>query len=169
MVFNQPLQLTSLVKDATNKQFLWRVVNGGNTYLNDVHLQNPIAIFPASVDSITYSVKAFTIENCFALDTIKVKIFKTIPSIFIPSAFTPNGDTKNDIIKPICVGITKLDYFNIYNRWGQLLFTTSQINKGWDGAFNGTAQATGTFVYTVQGLDYLGNIITKKGTLVLIR
>ena len=62
-----------------------------------------------------------------------------------------------------------LDYFNIYNRWGQMIFTTSQIGKGWDGKLNDKQQASGTFVYTVQGVDYLGKIITKKGTIVLIK
>lgn len=87
----------------------------------------------------------------------------------MPDAFTPNGVGPNDIYKPITVGITKLDYFNIYNRWGQMLFTTTQIGKGWDGKLNGKDQDIGTYVYMVQGVDYQGKVITKKGTVVLIR
>jgi gliding motility-associated-like protein len=98
-----------------------------------------------------------------------VKVFKTSPDIFVPDAFTPNGDGKNDVVKPIPVGVTQLDYFNIYNRWGQMLFTTAEIGKGWDGRVNGTFQNSGTYIYTVQGIDYLGKVITKKGTVVLIR
>ena len=168
IVFNQPLQLNAIVKSASDKSFLW-ITNPYPNFLNNIHIQSPIGIFPKTIDSVLYSVKAFTKENCYALDTIKIKIFKTNPSIFVPDAFTPNNDGLNDIIKPICVGITQLNYFNIYNRWGQLIFTTSTITKGWDGTFNGTKQNSGTFVYTVQGIDYLGNIITQKGTVVLIQ
>jgi gliding motility-associated-like protein len=67
------------------------------------------------------------------------------------------------------VGIVKLNYFSIYNRWGQLLFTTSEIGKGWNGLINGTKQASGTYVYSTEGIDYLGNIIFRKGTFVLIQ
>ncbi|MCX6209848.1 MAG: gliding motility-associated C-terminal domain-containing protein [Bacteroidetes bacterium] len=166
VVFNQPLQLNAIVKLATDKQFTWTDLATSSVFAST---QNPIVTFSSTVDSVVYKVRAYTKENCFALDTIKIKVFKTIPSIFIPDAFTPNGDGLNDIIKPVCVGITKLNYFNIFNRWGQMLFTTSQIGKGWDGKLNGTKQNSGTFIYTVEGIDYLGNVITKKGTIVLIQ
>ena len=170
IVYNQPLQLMALVGFASDKSFHWTSIPSSSTkYLNDVNIQNPVATFPIYADSLNYIVRAFTKEQCDAYDTIKIKIFKTQPEIFVPDAFTPNGDGINDVIKPIPVGITKLDYFNIYNRWGEMLFTTSQIGKGWDGTVNGKEQASGTFIYTVQGVDYLGKIITKKGTVVLIR
>lgn len=166
VVFNQPLQLNALVKLVTDKQFTWTDLKTNSVFSS---VQNPIVTFSINTDSVSYKVKAYTKENCFALDTIKIKVFRTVPSIFIADAFTPNNDGINDIIKPVCVGITKLNYFNIYNRWGEMLFTTNQIGKGWDGKFNGTKQNSGTFVYTVEGIDYLGNTITKKGTIVLIQ
>lgn len=166
VVFNQPLQLNAFVKLVTDKQFTWTDLKTNSVFSS---VQNPLVTFSINTDSVTYKVKAYTKENCFALDTIKIKVFRTVPSIFIADAFTPNNDGLNDIIKPVCVGITKLNYFNIYNRWGEMLFTTSQIGKGWDGRFNGTKQNSGTFVYTVEGIDYLGNTITKKGTIVLIQ
>ncbi len=166
VVYNQPLQLNAVVKLATDKQFQWTDIKTSSVFAN---IQNPVVTFPITTDSVSYKVKAYTKENCYAFDTIKIKVFKTIPSIFMPDAFTPNNDGLNDIIKPVCVGIATLEHFNIYNRWGQLLYTTSQVNKGWDGRFNGTIQNTGTYIYTVQGTDYLGNVITKKGTIVLIQ
>jgi len=62
-----------------------------------------------------------------------------------------------------------LQYFRIYNRWGQLVFSTSQTGKGWDGIFNGTPQPPGTYVFEAVGTDQLGNRVYKKGTIVLIR
>lgn len=166
VVFNQPLQLNAVVKLATNKQFSWTDLKTNSIFSS---VQNPIVNFSINTDSVTYQVKAYTKENCYALDTLKIKVFRTIPSIFIADAFTPNNDGLNDIIKPVCVGITRLNYFNIYNRWGEMLFTTSELGKGWDGKFNGTKQNAGTFIYTVEGVDYLGNTITRKGTIVLIQ
>ncbi|MBS1633165.1 MAG: gliding motility-associated C-terminal domain-containing protein, partial [Bacteroidetes bacterium] len=120
-------------------------------------------------DYITYVVRATDSIGCYAEDNIKVTIFKTGPDIFVPSAFTPNGDGKNDIVKPICVGIAQLNYFKIFNRWGQLVFNSSQIGKGWDGNIGGTRQSTGNFVYMAQGIDYTGKTIFRKGNVVLIR
>ncbi len=170
IVYGQPLQLLALVSPLENKFFHWTSIPSSSIkYLSDVNIQDPVATFPSYIDSVRYIVRAFTKEQCQDYDTIKIKIFKTSPDIFVPDAFTPNGDGINDVIRPIPVGITKLDYFNIYNRWGELIFTTSQIGKGWDGDVNGKQQASGTFIYTVKGSDYLGKIITKKGTVVLIR
>ena len=63
----------------------------------------------------------------------------------------------------------ELKLFRIYNRWGQLLFTTSEKGKGWDGTFNGSQQDPGTFVWMAEGITYLGEIIKKQGTVVLLR
>ncbi|MBS4043740.1 MAG: gliding motility-associated C-terminal domain-containing protein [Chitinophagaceae bacterium] len=170
IVINQPLQLFAQVLDPTNKSFLWSsnpsfVVAS----LNDLTIQNPTATFQTNLDSVFLIVKAYTKENCAATDQIKITVFKTAPEIFVPSAFTPNGDGRNDVIKPLAVGLTKLDYFNIYNRLGQLIYTTSQIGTGWDGRINGKLQDSGTFIYTTQGVDFNGKTIIKKGTIVLIR
>jgi gliding motility-associated-like protein len=170
VVFIQPLQLNAQVKTNIDKQFVWTSIPTNlRTYLNDTISQSPIATLPLNIDTAYFIVKAYTKEDCYAKDTIKILVFKTAPEIFVPSAFTPNGDGWNDIIRPITVGIKQLVYFNIFNRWGRLLYTTKEMEKGWDGKLNGIPQDTGTFVYTVQGIDYQNKVITKKGTVVLIR
>jgi gliding motility-associated-like protein len=60
-------------------------------------------------------------------------------------------------------------YLRVYNRWGQLLFNTGTPNQGWDGTFNGVMQASGTYVYVVEAVDYNNKSYLKKGTFVLIR
>jgi gliding motility-associated-like protein len=62
-----------------------------------------------------------------------------------------------------------LVYFSIFNRWGQQIFYTNELNKGWDGTFKGEPQPAGTYVFQAEGIDYLGNRVYKKGTAVLIR
>ena len=79
------------------------------------------------------------------------------------------GKNINSIFRPIPVGISSLKYFRVYNRWGQLVYSTSQSGQGWDGMLDGRPQDSGTFVWMVQGVDYTGKIVTRKGTMVLIR
>ena len=166
VVLNQPLQLfVSTNAIPANSKYLWKPKTG----LSNDTLINPIAILSGIPNYIKYTVKVTSPEGCFGEDEIAVRIFNTNPEIFIPTAFTPNSDGKNDVLKPILVGITKLDYFKIYNRWGQLVFETNEIGKGWNGTLNGTPQASGTFVFLAQGIDYTGKTIFKKGTVVLIR
>lgn len=161
-VLDQPLQFK-----ATGAEFYkW----SPGTYLSSTDIADPIATFVSDVgDKVTYSVKVSTPEGCFAYDTMSVRIFKTAPDIFVATAFTPNNDGLNDYFRATPVGIKQFDYLRIYNRWGQLMFSTADSEEGWDGKFKGVEQASDTFVWMVKGTDYLGRSIVKKGTMVLIR
>jgi gliding motility-associated-like protein len=165
IVAYQPLQFNATVSDSSANVFSWTPSTG----LNSTTIYNPIAVLGPEIDYVTYIVRATNPLGCYAEDDIKVTVFKTGPDIFMPSAFTPNGDGRNDNIYPICVGIKQLNFFRIFNRWGQLIFSTSQIGKGWDGRIAGALQGTNNFVYMVQAVDYLGKTIFKKGNLILIR
>lgn len=90
--------------------------------------------------------------------------------IDIPNAFTPNNDFKNDYLYPLNAWkATNLD-FRVYNRYGQLIFQTSDWTKKWDGTFRGTPQPTGAYVWTLQYTDRdSGQRIFKKGSTLLIR
>ena len=167
IVINQPLQLNATVSDSSAMVYNWSPA----TNLNNANISNPIALISATFDSvIKYTVRA-TLNpfGCYGEASVLVRIFKTGPEIFVPSAFTPNNDGLNDILKPITVGIVTLNYFSIYNRWGKLLYNTSEIGKGWDGNVSGTAQPSGTYVYITEGTDYNGKKVFRKGTSVLIR
>lgn len=161
VIANQPLQLNATGGSA----YTWSPSTG----MDNSTVANPVVVLSAAYDSIIYRVKVSAEGGCFAEDELKVKVFKTGPDLFIPTAFTPNSDGKNDILKPVPVGIRTLHYFRIYNRWGQMVFSTSSIGNGWDGTFGGKEQATGTYVFMASATDFLGKIITKKGTTVLIR
>ena len=88
---------------------------------------------------------------------------------YVPSGFTPNGDSKNDVLRAIPVGMKQLNYFRVYNRWGQLVFSTNSERKGWDGKISGALQPTGTYVWIAEGLDYRGMKLFRKGVTTLIR
>jgi gliding motility-associated-like protein len=98
-----------------------------------------------------------------------VKIFKTSAYVFVPSAFTPNGDGLNDKIAPIAVGIRNIQYFRIFNRWGQMVYSTTVNGEGWDGKIAGTLQATNTYVWICSAIDYTGKRLFLKGKVTLIR
>jgi gliding motility-associated-like protein len=87
----------------------------------------------------------------------------------VPTAFTPNNDGLNDTIYPVSVGIKRINYFSIFNRWGQLVFKTTADRHGWDGNINGKQQGSGVYVWMVSAVDYLDRAIFLKGTVTLIR
>jgi gliding motility-associated-like protein len=97
-----------------------------------------------------------------------VRVYKG-PDIYVPTGFTPNGDGKNDKFIPFPVGVKQINYFRVFNRWGQMIFSTTRLNDGWDGRFGGAEQPTGTYVWMVQGVTKDNKVITKKGTITLIR
>lgn len=165
VVAGQPVQLHATASDSTATVFTWSPTFG----LNNPNIYNPVATLGAETELITYIVRATNPQGCYGEDNIIITVFKTGPDIFVPTAFTPNGDGRNDILKPICVGISRLNYFRLFNRWGQLVYATNVIGNGWDGMINGRIQSTNTYVFIAEGVDYTGKTIFRKGTTTLIR
>ncbi|MBS1974431.1 MAG: Ig-like domain-containing protein, partial [Bacteroidetes bacterium] len=95
---------------------------------------------------------------------------KFVPvNIYVPRVFTPNGDGKNDVLKPILVGISAFHYFTVYNRWGNIVFTTSDPGTGWDGTFKGVPQPVETYLWVGEGVDSQGSRVVQKGMVSLVR
>jgi gliding motility-associated-like protein len=161
IVAGQPLQLFA----TGGTIFQWTPPTG----LTNPNIANPIALLNASIDSIRYMVRVSTIQGCTDSAFLRVKIFKTSPDVFVPTAFSPNGDGINDVFRPIPVGISKLEYFRVFNRWGQMVFSTPDIGRGWDGSIGGKAQGSDAFVWLVKAVDFTGKTIFKKGSVLLIR
>lgn len=158
IVLNQPLQL-----NATGGQFyVWTPT----TFLNNANIPNPIS---NPTDSVTYYLTVSDSTGCFARDTITVRVFRLVAGLYVPTAFTPNGNGVNDVFRPIALGIRSLEYFKIYNRWGELVFETSELGKGWNGSYKGREQGTSAFVWEALATDYTGKRIFKKGSVVLIK
>lgn len=165
VLIDQPLQLNSIVSDERPVGYLWTPATG----LSSSTIANPIAILDGTVDKVNYTVSIIDSIGCSASDNILVTVNRNGPDIFVPTGFTPNADGKNDQLRPAVVGITQQFYFSVYNRWGQQVFFTNEIGKGWDGTWNGAAQPSGAYVFVAEGKDYLGKKITRTGTAVLIR
>ncbi|HVU98122.1 MAG TPA: Ig-like domain-containing protein [Puia sp.] len=90
-------------------------------------------------------------------------------NIYVPRVFTPNNDGTNDILRPILVGIAQFHYFSIYNRWGNLIFTTQDAGQGWDGTFRGVPQPVETYLWIAEGIDTNGKKIVQRGMVSLVR
>ncbi|HVZ56367.1 MAG TPA: PKD domain-containing protein [Chitinophagaceae bacterium] len=161
VVIGQPLQLQA----SGGVSYLWSPPTG----LSADNLANPIGLYNGSFDSIRYHVLVADEVGCRDSASVLVKVFFVQPQVFVPTAFTPNGDGLNDLLRPIPVGIRQIDYFRVYNRWGQLVFSTTSAEKGWDGTLGGQPQSTNTYVWIVHAIDYTGKPFFSKGTVTLIR
>lgn len=99
-----------------------------------------------------------------------IEVFKKCDfEIYMPSAFTPNGDGLNDYFGVSNYNKNKLVKLSIYNRWGQLIFQTTDINKRWDGSFKKNPQPMGAYIYYLEMETLHGKAITKKGVITMIR
>jgi gliding motility-associated-like protein len=157
-VINLPLDLSARNFGET---VLWKP----SFNLDNATSFNPV--FKGSADQ-ELIVDITTKTKCVTTDSQFVKVVKDI-AIHVPSAFTPNGDGKNDFLKPIIFGIKKLAYFRIFNRFGELMYETNTNRQGWDGSYKGRKQDTQTFVWIVEVLAGDGKIYTNKGTTILLR
>jgi gliding motility-associated-like protein len=157
VAINQPLYL-----NATGAQdYEWSPAE----FLNNTNTANPVAML---TDPATYFLKGTTSEGCVGFDTLNIKVYKG-PDAYVPNAFTPDHNGHNDIFRPVIPGVKELYYFTVFNRWGQRMFNTKEIGKGWDGTFNGIDQPIGAYVWMLRLVTYEGNIIEKNGTVLLIR
>jgi len=89
--------------------------------------------------------------------------------IYVPTAFSPNLDGKNDIFRPLLFGNIIAFEWSVYNRYGQIIFTANDRLKGWDGTFKGAAQNAGSFVWVCRYQFSGESVQVKTGSVVLIR
>lgn len=126
-----------------------------------------VNVFPKTTTAYTVSADLF--PGCSLKDTILVSVKECGQQFFVPNAFTPNNDGKNDYFKPIVTGELVNYEFSIYNRWGQRLFISADRNLGWDGSINGKDQNGNTFVWLCKYQFYNQQAEVKKGVFTLIR
>lgn len=120
-------------------------------------------------DTALYWIEATDGYGCIGRDSIYVWVYgKNV--LLIPTGFTPNGDGINDEFKIVKhLNIRSISYFKVYNRWGEKLFSTNDINQGWDGTHNGEKSPAGVYVWYVEAYTYEGERIIQSGNITLIR
>jgi gliding motility-associated-like protein len=133
--------------------------------LNDPNMVSPV--FTGNSDQL-YTIDIKTISECTTVDTQMVKMVSH-PDILVPTAFTPNQDGLNDILRPVLFGIKELRYFKIFNRWGQLLFETKNSETGWDGKVKAVLQLNQVVVWMAEGLGWDNKVYFRKGISTILR
>lgn len=149
------------VGDTTGAQYTWIPATG----LDNAFIKTPISLL--ATDQF-YNLKVVSIHGCDSYSRILVRRYEG-PTLYIPTAFTPNGDGLNDVLKVFPAGIRSFDYLSIYNRNGQRIFHTTDYSKGWDGTYKGAGVDPGNYVVVARAIDYKGNVILKKQNLVVLR
>jgi gliding motility-associated-like protein len=156
---NKPTQFTNLSIGAGS--YIWNFGDGQtSTEVNPLYQFTSTGIFNVCLQAISPA-------GC--IDTFCLDVSATVsPLAAVPNAFTPGKFGKNGIIKVEGFGIQKMTW-NIYNRWGQLVFSSSDKNQGWDGTFKGALQPMDVYAYTldIQFID--GQILRKTGDISLLR
>lgn len=131
-----------------------------NDYINDITELNPV-VTPAS--DINYTLSARSAYGCSSDDNVLVKV---VTGIYVPTAFTPNGDGKNDTWTIPFLDPAFDATVSVFNRYGQLVYHSVGQIVSWDGKINGMSQASGAYVYLV---TFKASKLKLKGTLTLIR
>jgi gliding motility-associated-like protein len=138
--------------------------------LNDPSSPNPVA-HPDTTTTYTLTVADPLVPQCRVTDTVTInviQIFCVEPHIFVPDAFTPDGDGKNDVVFVRGNDIRDV-FFTIYNRWGEKVFETKDQSFGWDGIYKGMKADPGVFDYYLEVTCVDDQKFFKKGNITLIR
>ena len=116
-----------------------------------------------------YWLQVSGFNDCLGRDTVVVTQKDCLEGFYIPNAFTPNNDGNNDVFLPHIFGRVVAYSFMIYNRFGQVVFKTIDISRGWDGANAGKPQGVGVYVWTCTYELEGKKTERKKGTVTLLR
>jgi gliding motility-associated-like protein len=140
-----------------------------NIYKSYLWSDNSVSTSISLASSGLYWLQVTDQNNCVGKDSIQISQKNCQVGFYIPNAFTPNNDGKNDVYKPLIFGNVKQYAFSIYNRYGQVVFKTTDLQKGWDGKLSGRAQNGNAFIW-ICDYQFEDNIKrVKKGSVMLVR
>jgi gliding motility-associated-like protein len=181
-----PIQLGGLVQSDNSVNLSWTGYegwkNGVDHYLIEKYNEQGVVIFTANTTSTNFTDITQDLNNQVAIYKIiavpnqagiresssnNIRIVKE-PNLFYPTGFTPNNDGLNDVFNVFGQYINNFE-MQIFNRWGEIMFHTDDLQKGWDGRFNGTVMPEGTYVFRATITDQSGRTFERSGTLVLLR
>ena len=108
--------------------------------------------------------------GCKTEDSVELSVLECdAKAVFVPNTFTPNGDGLNDKLFVRGGGLRGIEYFRVFDRWGDLVFETHDINQGWDGSIKGQPGDIATYVYILKGVCSSGATVDMSGNVTLIR
>jgi gliding motility-associated-like protein len=141
------------------------------TWFPDSTLNNPNIADPVATPAITTTYTVIVSDGvCTAVDSVRVEVRELNcdePDIFVPNAFSPNGDDNNDVLFVRSTFITEIE-FKIFDRWGELVFETTDINEGWDGTYKGKVVDPAVFVYYLDAVCADQQTYFNKGNITVV-
>ncbi len=144
-------------------QYSWSPANN----LDNPNIANPIA---RPRENTLYLVKGVDGNGCANMDSVRVNVEKANEGLYwMPSAFTPNGDGKNDCYGINYWGLVETIEFSIFNRWGERVYYSKDPGACWDGRYKGVPQDSGVYVYMIKASSFCNPDIFRKGTVTLVR
>ena len=159
-VLNYPVQLKA--RDF-GVSYLWQPPFS----LDDPDIMTP-NFTPLLLNDQTFTIDINTAAGCLTVDTQHVQTIKEV-KVYVPTAFSPNNDGRNDLLRPIMLGVKELKYFRVFNRWGQMVHDLRNSGKGWDGNVQGQIQTTAVYVWMMEAIGLDNRKYFQKGTVLLIR
>jgi len=146
-----------------NNNYFWLLGDGSNANIADFyHTYN-------DQDTGRYLVRLSVTNNYGCTDTSEVwVIVRPDGTFYLPNTFTPNGDGLNDVFKVYSMGVQEFE-MSIYDRWGKIVFTSKNINEGWDGKINSDMAPDGTYAYIIIYKDIIGIKHSKSGAISIIK
>ena len=135
-----------------------------STDLDDASAQSPIS---STGSTITYTLTVTDANGCESEDSVTVVVLDLL-NVAIPNAFSPNGDGKNDVFRPVLISGAELIDFSVFNRWGERVFWSDDINVGWDGTVQGKATEMDTYLFIARFLER-NKTKVLNGSLTLVR
>jgi gliding motility-associated-like protein len=182
----QPLTTPVVTVDATTSSsvsFSWASVPGATGYLVSTDNGATYTVPSSGSAGLTHMVTGLQLNQSVTIlvEAIGVTACQVSPAgtatgaaynqtdaIYVPNAFTPNGDGKNDLIYVRSQSIKTLKFY-VYSQWGELLFSSTDLNAGWDGTYKGAKEPVGVYVYYLTAQMLNGNEVSKKGTITLLK
>jgi gliding motility-associated-like protein len=168
LVAGTPFTMNPQITNGPIRSYQWTPT----TWLSCTNCPRPVATIN---NNIVYRLEVETQYGCKASDTIGFRVVcDQQAQVFVPNAFSPDGDGLNDVLMVRGKGITTVRYFRVFNRWGQVVFERSNIQvndpgQGWDGKINGLPAQPDVYVYTAEVQCTAGGTFTYKGNVTLIR
>jgi len=164
-----PLPKNFIPKDTSICSYGTITLNARGGFKNYLWSNHSNASFITVNQPGAYSLQVTDYNLCTATETVVVTPKQCMAGFYIPNAFSPNNDGRNDVFKPMIFGNVIRYSFVIYNRWGQKVFESNDLLKGWNGTFHGANPDADIFVWICSYQFDGGSVENKKGTVVLVR
>ena len=158
-----------LPPDTTKCDYSTIAINATPGYAGYLWSNNDTTSSIAVINAGTYTLQITDTNGCKATDSIIITDSACPQYVYLPNAFTPNNDGHNDIFKPVFAGAVSEFRFAVYDRWGRLMFQSSNPSAGWDGTIGGREQPAGVYVWECVYRLYDQPERMQRGTVVLIR